>query len=129
MSDVIEALEAVTVHVNDIERARKFYREVLGLREVSFVPKASRAVFEIPGTPTLLTMHPMGEEKGGRAPGTVSGIVFTNRDPVSACRTIRERGGTIVNEPATFPTPIGRVTLGVFADPDGNEFVLRHVEP
>jgi catechol 2,3-dioxygenase-like lactoylglutathione lyase family enzyme len=127
MVDVIEGMEAVTVHIRDIERARTFYKEVLGLREVSFLPRASRAAFAIPGTSTLLTMHVLGETEGGREPGTVSGIVFSHRDPRSACAEIRRRGGTIVDEPETFPTALGTVTLGVFADPDGNQFVLRHI--
>ncbi len=127
MVDVIEGMEAVTVHIRDIQRARKFYSDVLGLREVSFLPKASRAAFALPGTSTLLTMHPLGEGEGGREPGTVSGIVFSHRDPVSACAEIRRRGGTIVDEPETFPTALGTVTLGVFADPDGNQFVIRHI--
>ena len=74
MVEVIEGLEAVTVHITDIERARRFYREVLGLRELSFLPKASRAAFALPGTSTQLTMHRQGPEEGGREPGTVSGI-------------------------------------------------------
>jgi catechol 2,3-dioxygenase-like lactoylglutathione lyase family enzyme len=127
MSEVIEGMEAVTVHIRDIERARKFYSEVLGLREVSYIPKASRAAFAIPGTSTLLTMHVLGEGEGGREPGTVSGIVFSHHDPMRACAEIRGRGGTIVDEPETFPTALGTVTLGVFADPDGNQFVIRHI--
>jgi predicted enzyme related to lactoylglutathione lyase len=128
VSDVIEGMEAVTVHIRDIQGARKFYSEVLGLKEVSYVPAASRAAYAIPGTTTLLTMHVLGEGEGGREPGTVSGIVFSHRDPRSACSEIRKRGGSIVDEPKTYPTPIGTVTLGVFADPDGNQFVLRHIE-
>ena len=128
MEEVIEGLEAVTIHVRDIQRARAFYREVLGLSEVSYIAKASRAAFAIPGSSTLLTMHPLGEGEGGREPGTVSGIVFFHRDPVAACAEIRRRGGTIVDEPHTFENPLGMVTLGVFADPDGNEFVLRHIQ-
>ncbi len=127
MESMIEGMEAVTVHVAEIERARTFYSDVLGLQEVSFNAAASRAAFAIPGTTTLLTMHIQGEDEGGRPPGTVSGIVFSHKDPAAACAEIRRRGGTIVGEPRTFPTPIGTVTLGVFADPDGNEFVLRHV--
>jgi catechol 2,3-dioxygenase-like lactoylglutathione lyase family enzyme len=127
MSDVIEGMEAVTVHIRDIEKARRFFSEVLGLREVSFLPAASRAAFEIPGTSTLLTMHPMGENEGGREPGTVSGIVFSHRDPRAAAAEIQKRGGTIVNEPETYRNPLGEVTLCVFADPDGNQFVLRHI--
>jgi len=129
MEDVIEGLESVTVHIRDIDRARAFYREVLGLREVSFLPAASRAAFAIPGTTVLLAMHVQGEGEGGREPGTVSGLVFAHRDSVAACEEIRRRGGAIVNEPRTFTAPLGQVTLGVFADPDGNEFVLRHIQP
>lgn len=128
MSSVIEGMEAVTVHIRDIERARTFYSKVLGLKEVSYVPAASRAAYEIPGTTTLLSMHILGEGEGGREPGTVSGIVFSHHDPAAACAEIRRRGGTIVDEPRTFPTPLGAVTLGVFADPDGNQFVLRHLD-
>jgi predicted enzyme related to lactoylglutathione lyase len=127
MSDIIEGMEAVTVHIRDIQRARKFYSEVLGLKEVSYIPSASRAAYAIPGSTTLLTMHVLGEGEGGREPGTVSGIVFSHHDPKAACSEIRNRGGSIVDEPETFPTALGTVTLGVFADPDGNQFVLRHV--
>ena len=129
MSDVIEGLEAVTIHIRDIERARKFYTEVLGLKEVSYIPAASRAAYAIPGTTTLLTMHVMREDEGGREAGTVSGIVFSHRDPKAAFAEIRKRGGSVLDEPHTFTNPVGTITLGVFADPDGNEFVLRHVVP
>jgi predicted enzyme related to lactoylglutathione lyase len=128
MSDVIESMEAVSVHITDIERARKFYSEVLGLKEVSFIAAASRAAFAIPGSTTLLTMHIQGEGEGGREPGTVSGVVFSHPNPKAACAEIRKRGGTITVEPETFETPLGMQTRGAFADPDGNEFVIRHFE-
>jgi predicted enzyme related to lactoylglutathione lyase len=129
MSDVIEGMEAVTVHIRDLERARRFYTEVLGLTERSYLPAASRAAFAIPGTTTVLSMHIQAEGEGGRDPGTVSGIVFSHHDPSAACAEIRKRGGSIVDEPKTFQTPLGVQTRGVFADPDGNQFVLRHIEP
>lgn len=129
MDAVLEGLDAVTVHITDIHRARNFYSRVLGLSEVSYNEKASRAAFALPGTTTLLTMHPMGPDEGGRAAGTVSGLVFAHRDPVGACTEIRRRGGSIVDEPHTFTNPLGVVTLGVFADPDGNQFVIRHIQP
>jgi predicted enzyme related to lactoylglutathione lyase len=129
MVDVIEGMEAVTVHIRDVARARTFYAEVLGLKEVSFIPSASRLAYAIPGTSTLLTMHVQGEGEGGREPGTVSGIVFSHHDPAAAFAEIKKRGGTVVDEPHTFPTALGTVTLGVFADPDGNQFVLRRIHP
>ncbi|MGI0133065.1 MAG: VOC family protein [Thermoplasmata archaeon] len=128
MAEVVEALEAVTVHVTDIERARRFYSEVLGLREIAYQAKASRAAFALPGTSVQLTMHVQAEGEGGRSPGTVSGLVFSHRDPVAACAEIRRRGGAIVDEPHAYSNPFSKGTRAVFADPDGNEFLLRHVE-
>ncbi len=125
MSDVIQGMQAVSVHIRDIKRARAFYTEVLGLKEVSYSEEFSRAAFAIPDSTTLLTMHVMGEGENGRDPGTVTGIIFTHVDPFAACETIRKRGGTITSEPVTVQRPGVSYTLGVFADPDGNEFVLR----
>ena len=127
MEIVIEGMEGVTVHIRDIQKAREFYTRVLGLTEVDFKPAASRAAYAIPGTNTLLTMHVQGEGEGGREPGTVSGAVFAHHDPAAALAEIRHRGGSVVDEAKTFPTALGTVTLGVFADPDGNQFVLRHI--
>jgi predicted enzyme related to lactoylglutathione lyase len=122
MAALIEGLEAVSVHVTQIERSRRFYAEVLGLTELVFERALSRAVFEIPGSTTRLTMHPMAPGEGGREPGTVSGLVFLHHDPPSAVEEIRRRGGTIVAEPQTF-AQLG-FTRAVIADPDGNEFIL-----
>lgn len=121
----IEGLEAVTVHVWDIIKARKFYGEVLGLSEVQFDGKVGRAVFAIPGTTTMLRMHVYDPEEGGREPGTVSGIVFSHHDPVAACAEIAKRGGKITDPPREISPPGFTVTLSVIADPDGNEFILR----
>jgi predicted enzyme related to lactoylglutathione lyase len=128
MAAVVEGMEAVTVHIREIERARKFYSEVLGFKEVAYTPAASRAAYAIPGTTTLLTMHVQREGEGGREPGTVSGIIFSHHDPRAASVEIRNRGGSIVGEPTTFSAAMGTVTMCVVADPDGNEFVLRHIE-
>jgi catechol 2,3-dioxygenase-like lactoylglutathione lyase family enzyme len=118
----IEGLGAVTLHVRDIAVARRFYAEVLGLREVTFQPERQRAVYEIPGSPTLLTMHVMTDPReGGREPGTVTGVVFSHHDPKGAIELLRGRGATIVAEPQTMPWGM---TRAVFADPDGNEFIV-----
>lgn len=128
MVEIIEGMEAVTVHIRDIQKGRKFYSEVLGLKEVAFNPKASWAAFAIPGSTTHLTMHVMAENEGGREAGTVSGVVFSHHDPKAASDEIRRRGGTILTGPETVTLPVGVVTRCVFADPDGNEFILRHVQ-
>ena len=126
MSDVIAGLHAVTIHVQDVEKARTFYRDVLGLREMLFDVKASRLVFALPGTSTLLTMHIQAPGEGGRDPGTVSGVVFHHNDPVAACREIVRRGGSVTGEPKVIEASIGSFVRAVIADPDGNEFVISN---
>lgn len=125
MTAMIEGMEAVTIHVRDIHKSRSFYGEGLGLKELQFDAKANRAVFAIPGTTTVLRMHVQGPDEGGREPGTVSGIVFSHHDPAAACAEIRRRGGAITDEPHTINPPGFTTTMGVFSDPDGNEFVIR----
>jgi catechol 2,3-dioxygenase-like lactoylglutathione lyase family enzyme len=124
MSEVITGLHAVTVHIRDVQRSRTFYKEVLGFKELSFDEKANRASFALPDSSVRLTMHIQGGDEGGREPGTVTGIMFFHPDPVAACAEIKRRGGTVANEPRLIERPGVKFTLGVFADPDGNEFMI-----
>ncbi len=124
MVEPVEGLSAVTVHVSDIQSARKFYREVLGLHEEGFTEQTGRAVFSFPGTPTILAMHVQRPGEGGREPGTVTGIILSHHDPREAVAEIRRRGGTVTMEPMDVPGPSGTMVRAVIADPDGNEFVI-----
>ncbi|MGA7923886.1 MAG: VOC family protein [Thermoplasmata archaeon] len=126
MTEVISGLQAISVHIRDIQKARTFYREVLGLKEVSFDGAANRAVFAIPGIPSRLTMHIMAPEEGGREPGTVSGVSFRSTDPAAACEEITRRGGVVTVEPRNVEAGGTTFVRAVFADPDGNEFVLSN---
>lgn len=119
---LVRGVSAVTVHITDVARSRRFYTEVLGLEEKEYQPERQRLVFGLPGTSAVLSMHVMMDpQEGGRAPGTVSGIVFSHPDPAAALAEIRKRGGHVVAEAAKMPSGLVR---GVFADPDGNEFIL-----
>jgi catechol 2,3-dioxygenase-like lactoylglutathione lyase family enzyme len=126
MDEVVTGLHAVTVHITDLAKARAYYRDVLGLKEISADEKINRAVFSLPNTTTLLTMHVQGPGEGGREPGTVTGVILHHPDPVAACAEIKRRGGTIANEPRVIEVPGRKFVLGVIADPDGNEFVLNN---
>jgi predicted enzyme related to lactoylglutathione lyase len=126
MAAVITGLHAVTVHVLDIQRARRFYSEVLGLSEISFNEKANRAVFALPGTSTILSMHIQAPGEGGRDPGTVSGLVFFHPDPAAACEEIQRRGGAVTVAPTVVEVVGAKFTRAVFADPDGNEFLISN---
>jgi len=126
MSDVISGLHAVTIHIRDVQKARAFYRDVLGFKEVSYDEKGSRAVYALPGTTTILTMHIQAPGEEDRDPGTVSGIVFRHSDPVAACDEIRRRGGTVTVEPKVIEFPGVKFVRAAIADPDGNEFVISN---
>jgi catechol 2,3-dioxygenase-like lactoylglutathione lyase family enzyme len=126
MSEVITGLHSVTLHIRDVQKARTFYRDVLGFKELSFDEKGSRAVFALPGTSTLLTMHVQGPGEEGRDPGTVSGIVFRTPDPGAACEEIKRRGGTVTVEARIVESPAAKFVRAVIADPDGNEFIISN---
>lgn len=126
MTDLIGGLHSVTIHITDVNKSRSFFRDVLGLRELLFDDRANRIVYALPGTTTLLTMHIQGPTEGGRAPGTVSGIVFRCADPTAACREIVRRGGTVTVEPTVVESAIGSFVRAAIADPDGNEFLLSN---
>jgi len=119
---LIQGLSAVTVHISDVARARHFYTDVLGLQEKEFQAERQRLVYALPGTSAVLTMHVMTDPREeGRLAGTVSGIVFACPDPASMLNELRRRGGTVVTEAMKMPWGLVR---GVFADPDGNEFIV-----
>jgi predicted enzyme related to lactoylglutathione lyase len=126
MVEVIDGLHAVTLHVRDPKNVRTFYRDVLGLKEITFDEQAHRAVYALPGTETLLTMHVQAPGEGGREPGTVSGVVLRAKDPRAACAEIQRRGGQIVVEPNDVEAGGHKFVRAVIADPDGNEFVLSN---
>ena len=126
MTEVITGLHGVTVHIRDIQKARAFYRDVLGLHELKFDEKASRAVFALPGTSTILSMHPQAPGEEGREPGTVSGVIFSHPDPAAACDEIKRRGGSVTGEPRLFEISGAKFVRAVIADPDGNEFLISN---
>jgi|SRR5580658_4058388 catechol 2,3-dioxygenase-like lactoylglutathione lyase family enzyme len=126
MTELVTGLHSVTLHIRDIHKARIFYRDVLGLQERAFDEKANRAVFALPGTTTLLTMHIQAPGEEGRDPGTVSGIVFRHPDPRAACAEIKQRGGTVTVEPNDVESAGRKFVRAAFADPDGNEFILSN---
>ncbi|MCI4319284.1 MAG: VOC family protein [Thermoplasmata archaeon] len=124
MAPFIEGLQAVTVHVTDLEKARAFYSKILLLEEERPVPNIPRIIYKLHGTTTRLLMHVQDSTEGGREPGTVSGITFYCPDPVAACAIIQKKGGKIVDEPWTMQRGHSTVVRAVIADPDGNEFLL-----
>src|SRR5881396_16390 len=92
----IRKLNSIWVHVHDIKNARKFYHDVLGLKEIWYDEGGESASFRIPQGPPI-SMHVQGKDEPGRPAGTVT------------------------DRPEKKPWGNWNATI---ADPDGNEFVL-----
>jgi predicted enzyme related to lactoylglutathione lyase len=129
LTQPVEGLGAVRVHVSDIQRARTFYREVPGLDEAGFTEPTGRYVYSFPATDVDLAIHVQRPGEGGREPGTVSGVNLRLHDPRASVEEIRRRGGTTTLAPVDVPGWGGTHVRAVVADPRGNEFVPSTVRP
>jgi catechol 2,3-dioxygenase-like lactoylglutathione lyase family enzyme len=117
----IAQIDHVSVIITDVERSRRFYRDVLGLKEIA-KPRTFDFVvlwFDL-GNQQL---HLLLKER----PDAISGRHFALRvTDVNAARAyFRERG-----VPFTETTPIPRADRFFIADPDGNRIeIIQWLEP
>lgn len=117
---VFESLAQVTLHVEDLDEARTFYRDILGLEVDQVDEEMDFAQFRAPGgTPIGLHVPAPGEQ--GQDPGGPTGLFFRVEDCAQAARELEDRGGRIVEKPSERPW--GAVVASV-ADPSGNELMF-----
>jgi glyoxylase I family protein len=114
----VERVDYIRVPVRDIEKARHFYGEVLGLEQNSNSPAEDWVEYET-GNVTLavMTPHTHDQEFAPLPPGTISLRV---RD-VAAAKAKLEEAGLQVNEMWDSGVCNG---AGV-SDPDGNRILLH----
>jgi catechol 2,3-dioxygenase-like lactoylglutathione lyase family enzyme len=118
---MIKAIKFVGVPVTDQQRALEFYTNALGFRVVTDQPfddhqrwielgigRASSGI-------TLFT--PEGQEN---RIGTFTGISFVADDVKATWKELVAKGVTFIQEPQEADWG----TAAIFADPDGNQFVL-----
>lgn len=120
----IQGLGFVSAHVRDIQKARTFYTQTLGLRELNFDANIKSAAYEIPGTTVPLSIHQFDagcQQMGGRPPGTVTGVGILVPNVDKAVTDLKTKGVTITDAPFNLPNG---ARLAVIADPDGNEWVI-----
>lgn len=113
MADLKLKFDAVYYHVNDMDRAIAFYRDVLGFRLVS---RDYVARFELDGVLFELVPNAAGGELRGTGNARLSVGVS---DIQQATRELQARGVTttpVKEEPGGL--------LSFFHDPDGNELCL-----
>ena len=118
MSGVLRSLSAVRIFVDDLERARRFYGDVLELRERSATPEW--AVFDIGGTDLILERVPPDDPEHDLV-GRFLAVSFEVDDIDAAYRNLMAKG-------VSFPEPPEKQAWGgtpAFPrDPVGNILTL-----
>ena len=113
---MIKSLYSVAVFVSDIERAKLFYRDRLGL---TMTKEGSFGAEFLEGE-THVGVHPAVHPDAKALVGRHTGITFYVSDLVSFCQRLQTRGVRILAEPSQQTWGI----MAMIADPDGNVFAL-----
>ena len=120
-----------TVYVTDQDRALDFYTRVLGLEKLRDLPLGPGSRWIEVGTPgaatTILLYRPTEASPGGRDVserrsriGHETGIGLRTDDIKAVFERLRVANARIDEEPRAESWG----TQGIFADPDGNRFVV-----
>ena len=118
---MIKAIKFVGVPVTDQQRALEFYTNALGFRVITDQPFDDKqrwielGVGRSSSGITLFT--PEGQEN---RIGTFTGISFVADDVKATYKEMLAKGVTFIQDPQEADWG----TAAVFADPDGNQFVL-----
>ena len=116
-------LDSIQIFVSDVEKAKKWYSEVLDMKVIEEYPEIKSMVMELNGAKFYIeTPCPEwgeGWDKvkiGGRTP-----IIFVTDNIHQTVKELKKKGVKFVEE-------VSKRSWGeykaVFADPDGNEFNL-----
>lgn len=116
-------INVVLIAVPDLDRARAFYRDVLGLGTPIYdIPDAGWIEFRTGGSGGNLALT---RAEPGWRPSTSTTVVFDTADCPAACLELRARG-VRCDEPEVFP---GFVTWCSFYDPFGNRLQMCSPAP
>ncbi len=110
------ALHSIAIFVTDIDRAKRFYRDDLGLtltREGSFGA-------EFVEGPTHLGVHPAVHPDALALVGRHTGITFHVDGILDYCEHLHDRSVRFLAEPTRQSFGV----MAMIADPDGNVFAL-----
>ena len=118
---MIKAIKFVGVPVSDQQRALEFYTNILGFRVITDQPFDDNQRWIELGIGRsgsgISLFTPSGHEN---RIGTFTGISFLADDVKATHRELAAKGVTFIQEPEEADWG----TAAVFADPDGNQFVL-----
>ena len=116
---IVERTDFISVPVTDMERAKRFYAETLGLPEIEH-PQQGFPEYQLGENVSLylLQMENIGQTFEG--PHTAS-IALRVPDVAEAQKELEAKGVEFGGEP--FDT--GVCHMGIFKDPDGNRLMLH----
>jgi catechol 2,3-dioxygenase-like lactoylglutathione lyase family enzyme len=118
MSGVLRSLSAVRIFVNDLDRARRFYGDIVELRETAAAPEW--AVFDIEGKNLIIEKVPLDDPEHDLV-GRLLAVSFDVDDIGAVYRDLSAKG-------VSFPEPPEKQswggTLAFPRDPDGNILTL-----
>ena len=109
-------LHSCAIFVTDLERARLFYEEQLGLP----VNKAGTFGFEFLHEAPHIGVHPAQHPDALKMVGGHTGLTFSVPNLLDFCSNLGEQGVKFVAE----PTQQGFGIMALVADPDGNIMAL-----
>ena len=116
---IVERTDFISVPVTDVERARRFYGETLGLLEIEH-PEQGFPEYQLGENVSLYLLQL--ENIGGAFRGPHdAGFALRVPDVGEARRELEEKG--VVFNGAVLET--GVCHMAFFADPDGNQIVLH----
>lgn len=109
-------LHSIAIFVTDLERARVFYEDQLGLP----VSKAGSFGFEFLEQPPHVGVHPALHPDAVAMVGRHTGLTFAVPGLLAFCSELATAGVRFVAE----PTQQGFGIMAMVADPDGNVIAL-----
>jgi predicted enzyme related to lactoylglutathione lyase len=121
--ELFQGINVVSISVPDLQRARDFYRDTLGLGEPVYdLPEAGWIEFKS-GQPYGNIAITTAEASWQPSAGVT--IVLNTPDCYATCAELRERG-VRCDDPVVFP---GYVTYCSFYDPFGNRLQMCSPPP
>ena len=119
MAALLKSVAAVRIFVDNLARARNFYRNVLSLEQTG--GDSSHLAFDCGGTPLIVEPVEADDPEYPKLVGRLVSASFTVSDIDATCQAIRQLGGQIIEMPQRQPW--GGV-LAFVGDPAGNVITL-----
>jgi catechol 2,3-dioxygenase-like lactoylglutathione lyase family enzyme len=118
MGITVERTDFIAVPVTDLERARRFYAETLGLHEIA--GQSAWPEFQLGENVSLYLVDPTNIGQEFRGPHTAP-IALRVPDVQAAKQALEAQGFAFVGD--VFDTSVCH--MAIFHDPDGNQLMLH----